>query len=284
MWWYSPPCPIQHPLDTLSTLTASPRSSHHTFPPEAEEDDETETKAVPGYDHDQNDDDFGGSEAEIAAWVEQSGGWILELSPGALGLAANQGLRVLSLFDGIGGAIVALKNLSIRVEVLYVSEVEEFAQDLLHANHRHDVHIVDLGDIRTLTYDRLRTLGDIHLVVGGSPCNDLAVTKREREGLDGSSSMLFFEFARVYQTVRMLMPHQVLLLYENMASMRAEDVATITRHFHGLPPIKLNAAKLGPARRNRLYWLNWRIAPTEVAMEGAKLQDVLDLCGKGEAF
>ena len=95
-------------------------------------------------------------------------------------------------------------------------------------------------------------------------------------------SILFFEFMRISYTLRMNPTNSDLLIFfENVASMPKEDVETISRHFN-MPPLRLNASKVSPARRNRFYWLNWQ--PEVIVENEAKLQDVLSRCGKGEAL
>jgi len=128
-----------------------------------------------------------------------------------------------------------------------------------------------------------RSLGLIDLVIGGSPCNDLTCVKRDRQGLSGECSVLFFDFVRVLSLIREESGEsgsRVLFLFENVSSMRAQDRDTITRHLE-LPPLQINAKKLSAARRNRLYWLNFRpeVVPT---VAGATLQSML--VGSGQAL
>ena len=72
---------------------------------------------------------------------------------------------------------------------------------------------------------------------------------------------MFFEFMRVKNSLEMILREQdsmgcLLTLFENVASMSEEDMATISRHFN-MKPLILNASVISPARRNRAYWLNW---------------------------
>jgi len=62
--------------------------------------------------------------------------------------------NVLSLFDGMGGGLTALKRLGVRIDKYYTSEVEQDAMDLVQANHSHDVNIIHLGDIRGIDRDK----------------------------------------------------------------------------------------------------------------------------------
>lgn len=102
-------------------------------------------------------------------------------------------LRVLSLFDGIGTGLVALRQLGIRVEVYYASEVLRPAATVSRArlgggpstgncdasssseHHRVLRHIGSVGEV---TRQALIEMLPIHLLIGGSPCNDFSAINR----------------------------------------------------------------------------------------------------------
>lgn len=74
------------------------------------------------------------------------------------------GIRVLSLFDGIGTGMVALKDNGIKVEKYFASEIDKKAMDIAKKNHS---DIIQIGDVNSVDVD---VLGDIDLIIGGSPC------------------------------------------------------------------------------------------------------------------
>ena len=159
-------------------------------------------------------------------------------------------MKVLSLFDGIGCARVALERARIDVEVYYSSEIETSARTIGKKNYP---SIVELGDVRNLT--SLST--PIDLLIGGSPCTDLSIAKRGREGLKGQQSSLFWEYVRV---LRLFQPRWFVL--ENVASMREEEKQTITEAL-GVEPVLLNASLVSAQRRQRLFWTNLVVPPIE---------------------
>lgn len=64
--------------------------------------------------------------------------------------------------------------------------------------------------IESLTSERLesciRTIGGFDLVIGGSPCNNLAGRNRfHRDGLEGEQSSLFYHYSRILDTVKSIM-------------------------------------------------------------------------------
>lgn len=124
------------------------------------------------------------------------------------------GIRVLSLFSGVGGAEVALHKIGINLNVVVSVENEDPNRQCLHAwwqayqpgdilnQEYHDVTLLRREEISSLV-DRY---GGFDLIVGGSPCIDLSLNNfgPVRTGLEGKDSSLFFEFSRIVHTVREL--------------------------------------------------------------------------------
>jgi len=170
-------------------------------------------------------------------------------------------MNVLSLFDGISCAYVALQRAGINIHKYYASEIDKHA---IAVSHRRVPDRIDLGDIRTIT-----ALDDtIDLLVGGSPCQDLSIAKKGRLGLDGSRSSLFWEYIRVKTLVK---PKWFIL--ENVASMPKADRDIITREM-GVEPILINASLVSAQSRKRLFWTNIPNV-TQPADRGILLKDIL---------
>ena len=176
-------------------------------------------------------------------------------------------LRVLSLFDGISCARVALGD---RVTTYYASEIDKHAIAISQKNYP---DIVRLGDVREVRAGSRSPLGvggltDIDLLIGGSPCQDLSIAKKDRKGLDGDRSGLFWEYVRVLREVK---PKWFVL--ENVASMPKADKDTITREL-GVEPVMLDAALVSAQSRKRLFWTNIP-GVTQPADRGIVLKDIL---------
>ncbi|KAF3674440.1 hypothetical protein FXO37_06402 [Capsicum annuum] len=91
------------------------------------------------------------------------------------------GMNVLSLFSGIGGAEVALHRLGIRLNNVVSVEISEVNRNIVRSwweqtNQRGN--LIDFDDVQQLNGDRLEQLidsfGGFDLLIGGSPCNNLA--------------------------------------------------------------------------------------------------------------
>lgn len=171
-------------------------------------------------------------------------------------------MNVLSLFDGISCARVALDRAGIAVKTYYASEIEKNAITVSQQNYP---DIVRLGDVRTIhTVDE-----PIDLLIGGSPCQDLSIAKKDRKGLEGDRSSLFYEYVRIRNLVR---PKWFIL--ENVASMPKRDRDIITKEL-GVEPVLFNASLVSAQSRKRLFWTNIKFdLPAD---RNIKLKDILQI-------
>jgi DNA (cytosine-5)-methyltransferase 3A len=156
-------------------------------------------------------------------------------------------MRVLSLFDGIGCARIALDRAGIHVHKYYSSEIDKNAIKILNNNYS---DIINLGSVTEITEEQLKEIGDIDLLIGGSPCQDLSRMKAEKgKGLDGDKSSLYYEYLRVLNFVK---PKYFIL--ENVM-MKREWEDGITNDL-GVESIKIDSSLVCAAHRRRNYWTN----------------------------
>ena len=158
-------------------------------------------------------------------------------------------MKILSLFDGISVAQQALKELGIECSY-YASEIDKYAISITQKNFP---KTIQLGDVKELTIKnrwKIGGIGEIDLLIGGSPCQDLSIAKKNRQGLDGARSGLFWEYVRILEEVK---PKYFVL--ENVNSMPKEAKQTITEAL-GVDPIMINAALVSAQNRKRLFWTN----------------------------
>ena len=167
-------------------------------------------------------------------------------------------MKVLSLFDGIS---VAHYSLGDRVTEYYSSEIDPHAIKVSKKNYP---DIKRLGDVRTVEF-----IPDLDLLIGGSPCTDLSIAKKDRKSLDGDQSKLFYEYVRI---LKLCKPKYFIL--ENVNSMSKEARAKITEEI-GVEPIMIDAALVSAQSRKRLFWTN---IPVQGLPEDRKirLKDILE--------
>lgn len=198
-------------------------------------------------------------------------------------------MKVLSLFDWISCARIALERVWIEVENYYASEVNKYAIQVSQKNYP---DIVQIGDVKKIEYkymkgsknnewyyllwdpdrpllvDTMRKT-DIDLLIWGSPCQDLSIAKKDRKGLDWERSWLFREYLRILRQVK---PKYFIL--ENVASMPSKDRDIISAELW-VEPIMINAALVSAQNRKRYFWTNipWVELPKD---RGIYLKDILD--------
>ena len=154
-------------------------------------------------------------------------------------------MKVLSLFDGIGCLRTALTSYP-NVQY-WASEIDENAIKISKKNYPDIKYVGRVQDISGTTYS---TIGDLDLLCGGSPCVDLSIAKKDRKGLEGQHSKLFFEFVRVLKESK-----PKYFLFENVASMPKKDMFKISETL-GVLPIMINASLVSAQSRKRLFWTN----------------------------
>jgi len=169
-------------------------------------------------------------------------------------------MNVLSLFDGISCARVALDRAGIEVNAYMASEIDKNAIKVSEKNYP---DIIRVGSVVGLEVE-----GQVDLLIGGSPCQDLSIAKKDRKGLDGDRSGLFWEFLRIKKECN---PQWFVL--ENVASMPKADRDIITREM-GVEPVMFNASLVSAQSRKRLFWTN---IPFDLPEDrGILLKDILE--------
>ena len=123
------------------------------------------------------------------------------------------GINLLSLFSGIGGAEVALHRLGIPLKNVVSVEIAEVNRNIIRSwweqtNQRGQ--LIEIADVQEVSIERLdqwiSSFGGFDLVIGGSPCNNLAGSNRvSRNGLEGKHSSLFYHYVRILDLVKTMM-------------------------------------------------------------------------------
>jgi len=175
-------------------------------------------------------------------------------------------MRVVSLFDGVSCARVALVQAGHVVEDYFASEVDKHAITIAQKNFP---NTIQCGDVRELCGN---CFGKVDLLIGGSPCQDLSIAKQGRKGLDGERSGLFWEYVRVLRKVQ-----PTWFVLENVASMPKADKEIITKEL-GVEPVLFDAALVSAQSRRRLFWTNipFRLPEDKKVL----LKDILQLDGE----
>ena len=177
-------------------------------------------------------------------------------------------MKILSLFDGISCGRVALERASIPIEKYYASEIDKYAISVAQKNYPNTIQVGSVIDLKGEDFK------DIDLIMGGFPCQDLSIAKKDRKGLAGKRSGLFYEMIRIHKEVK-----PKWFIYENVASMSKENKEIITDTLKEIDPntycIMINGALVSAQNRKRLFWTN--IPNVEQPEDkGILLKDILE--------
>lgn len=160
-------------------------------------------------------------------------------------------MTVLSLFDGMSCGQIALRELGIKIDRYYASEINKHAIKQTQLNFP---DTIQLGDVRGV---HAKDLPKIDLLIGGSPCQGFSFAGKQLNFNDPRSA-LFFEFVRILNECHEINP-EVKFMLENVRMKREyEQVISDTL---GIKPVMINSALVSAQNRVRLYWSNIRTAP-----------------------
>jgi len=171
-------------------------------------------------------------------------------------------MKVLSLFDGIGGARQALKVANIHVSKYYASEIDKWAISVVSKNFP---DVKQVGDITKLNFNDYK---EVDLLIGGSPCTGFS-SSGKGWNFEDPKSKLFFKFV---EALNIINPKYFLL--ENV-KMKKQWKETITQYV-GVKPVMINSSLVTAQNRKRLSWTN--IPNVEQPKDlGIILKDVLEV-------
>src|ERR1039458_10529407 len=99
-------------------------------------------------------------------------------------------MNILSLFDGLSAAQIALNRAGIKYDTYFASEIDKYAIKVCTANY---TDTIQLGDVRNV---HASDLPKIDLLLFGSPCQGFSFAGKGLNFKD-QRSVLFFEAVRI---------------------------------------------------------------------------------------
>jgi DNA (cytosine-5)-methyltransferase 3A len=162
-------------------------------------------------------------------------------------------MNVLSLFDGMSCGQQALERAGIKVDKYFASEIKPHAIKVTQHNYPNTIQIGDVTKVFA------KDLPKIDLLIGGSPCQDFSSANKEKKGLEGIKSGLFYEYLRLLKETN---PKYFIL--ENVAM--DDKSYSIISHLMGGFPVDINSELVSGQLRQRSYWTN--IGPVEKDLFG----------------
>lgn len=159
-------------------------------------------------------------------------------------------MRVLSLFDGMGCGMIALRELGIEPEVYYASEIDKYS---IMQTSRNFPNVIHVGDVRELDASKL---GRIDLLIGGSPCTSFSSAGK----MNGMSTKCSEEVVTLDRYLE-LKEHNYefegesyLFLLENVEMQTKWE--NVIDSVLGIKGAHINSALVSAQNRRQIYWSN----------------------------
>jgi len=180
-------------------------------------------------------------------------------------------MNVLSLCDGMSCLQLAMKELGMKVDKYYASEIDKFAIKQTQHNFPNTIQIGSIVDIDVSKLDNIDFIG------AGTPCTNFSFAGK-RKGMSTTEneeiytlerylelkeqgfefegeSYLFWEFMRILKDVQKYNP-DVLFLLENVEMGKKWE--RVLSEAVGIYGIHINSALVSAQNRKRIYWSNIR--------------------------
>ena len=173
----------------------------------------------------------------------------------------ENGINVLSLFDGMSCGQIALERAGIKINKYYASEIKKHAIKCTLDNYPNTIHIGDVTKVFyhdgvLFTESGQHNVEKIDLLIGGSPCQDFSVLNmlpqcknKEVLGLNGEKSKLFYEYLRLKNEI-----NPEFFILENV-KMKKENEKELSDYMKTIG-FHINSNLVSFQNRPRIYWTN----------------------------
>jgi DNA (cytosine-5)-methyltransferase 3A len=138
---------------------------------------------------------------------------------------------------------LALQKAEVKVDKYFASEIKPHAIKVTQHNFPDTIQLGSVLDIKS------SNLPIIDLLIGGSPCQDFSSANKEKLGLKGEKSGLFYEYLRLLKECK---PKYFLLENVAMDDYSYEAISEMV----GTYPVNINSELVSGQLRQRSYWTN----------------------------
>ena len=153
-------------------------------------------------------------------------------------------MNVLSLYDGISGIQQVFKNLGIKPDRVFVSEIDKTCEMV---TMQHFPDSIMLGPVENIDGYQLP---EIDLLIGGPPCQSFSTAKfGPKENFNSPNGNLVLEYIRLFKEIR---PKWFLMENVVMGTKPRDFISAQL----GLDPHLIDSQIFIPQKRRRYYWTN----------------------------
>jgi len=170
-------------------------------------------------------------------------------------------MNVLSLFDGMSGARLALDMSGIKVNKYYASEIDKYAIKIAQKNYP---DTVQLGSVTDIPDELLKTL-DIDLLIGGSPCFVAGTKVLTEVGYKNIEDIVIGDNVLTHKGK-----------FKKVKAIGGKTTSTVTLHCQGIKPTGTTLNHPYYVRHKNRVWNNTK-RRYDVSLSKAKWVNVGDL-------
>lgn len=161
----------------------------------------------------------------------------------------DNGINVLSLFDGMACGMLAFQKAGKDVKNYYAYEIDKYAIKTVQHNFP---DIKELGDVFNADFTQYE---GIDYLIGGSPCTYWSIAQSPDKRETTASGIGWELFSQYVRALKEAKPKY--FIYENNKSMAKAIYQSISETF-GFEPIMINSALVSAQNRQRYYWVGIR--------------------------
>lgn len=193
-------------------------------------------------------------------------------------MSSQNGIKVLSLFDGMSCGRIAFERANIKVASYHASEIDKYAIKVTQANYP------DTTQLGSITEWKSWDIENPDIIIGGSPCQGFSFAGKGLN-FDDPRSKLFFTFVEIlkhYKPKYFLLENVIMKKEHNdvisgiLGEIYPECVHQTELFRTGrLEPIEINSALVSAQNRRRLYWTNIP-GITQPEDKGILLKDIIE--------
>ena len=194
----------------------------------------------------------------------------------------EEGLVVLSIFDGIGAGLLALHRAGFVVKEYWRIEVDVWCNLLME--NAPEAKLCGDGDVTHIQGTEVGQAwprwSDVDLILGGFPCQGVSRANIYGKGLldpgpSGAGSVRFFDMMRVVSAVERVNA-RVLKLVECVARWNNPKHLEFATHTLQMQPKVVCSSRHSFCKRERNFWTSWWRRVQQIPAVAADANDILD--------
>jgi len=178
----------------------------------------------------------------------------------------NEGLTVISFFNGISTGRLALTKMGIPIKQYFSIENDKYANAISRTHWNN----TELGDVTKINFN---DLPKIDFVFCSAPCQDLSFAGAKKGFEEGTRSSLFFYFIEFLNNQQKRFGVKPKFLVEQV-KMKKEHLEVMENAL-GVKGVLINSKYFSAQNRQRLYFCNFPIDQT-YQDKGITLKDILE--------